>query len=209
MLPAIVKGVDESRILAYSSDADEQALIASTPIAGILPKDNTASTTTGVYFQDASVGSKMDYYLTTDVKQSSANLCAATGATTATAVTLNNTISKGDAEDLPSYVAAAGRGIAKGDFITNVYVFGAPGTTLTSVDWGSQPEGSVDLGASADLGRPVARVAVRLAPGETASFTANFTAAAGGSFAPAAVTTTPMLNPTTVAIEPDASCAAG
>ncbi|NQX25765.1 DUF4012 domain-containing protein [Microbacteriaceae bacterium VKM Ac-2854] len=209
MLPAIVKGVDESRILAYSSDADEQALLAPTPIAGILPKDNTASTTTGVYFQDASVGSKMDYYLTTDVKQSSANLCAATGATTATAVTLNNTISESDAEDLPAYVAAGGRGIPKGDFITNVFVYGPPGTTFTGVSWGSQTTGSTDLGASDDLGRPVARVAVVLGPGETANFTAAFTAAAGSTFSAAAVATTPMLNPTTVAVEPDASCPAG
>lgn len=206
MLPAIVKGVNESRILAYSNDPDEQALIAATPIAGILPKDNTAATTTGVYFQDASVGSKMDYYLSTDVKQATANLCAATGGTSATTVTLNNTISTKDAAALPDYVAAAGAGIDRGSFITNVFVYGAPGTTFQSVTWGAQPEGSVEIGPSDDLGRPVARVAVRLAPGETASFTANFAAAAGATATAPAVVTTPMLNPTTVAVAADPSC---
>ncbi|NQX14102.1 DUF4012 domain-containing protein [Microbacteriaceae bacterium VKM Ac-2855] len=209
MLPAIVKGVDERRILAFSNDADEQALLAATPIAGILPTDNTTATTTGVFFQDASSGAKMDYYLDTDVQQSSTNLCAA-DATFSTTVTLTNTVTTKEAATLNGYVLS-NKGLSKpeGRFITQVYVLGPPGTTFTSLTFNQGNTLSFDVGATDDLGRPVARAAVYLDPGETNIFTATFNAGATTGFAPQDVVTTPTLNATTVTIAPDASCPAG
>ncbi|PTL72079.1 hypothetical protein C1I63_03975 [Rathayibacter caricis DSM 15933] len=207
MLPAIVKSVEESRILAYSTDPDEQALLAPTPIAGILPTVNDATTTTGVFFQDASIGSKMDYYLDTAVTQSSANRCAASGATFTTQVTLTNTITKQVARTLPSYVAANGGDgrFPRGDFVTNVYVYGPPGTTVSGASWGSELGDVVQT--SDDLGRPVSKVAVQLSPGESATATITFTAGAASGFGEQAVRVTPMINATDVTLVPDPSCA--
>ncbi|KZX20982.1 DUF4012 domain-containing protein [Rathayibacter tanaceti] len=211
MLPAIVKAVDESRILAYSADGDEQALLAPTPIAGVLPTANSDSTTTGVFFQDASIGSKMDYYLQTAVTQTSADRCAASGATFTTTVTLTNTISPAVARTLPPYVAAnngTGR-FPRGDFLTNVYVYGPPGTTTAK----SETRWSDTLGERAlvyepggDLGRPVARASVQLAPGESTTVTITFSAGETAGFADQAVRVTPMINPTAVTLSDEPSC---
>ncbi|QHC69040.1 DUF4012 domain-containing protein [Rathayibacter sp. VKM Ac-2801] len=206
MLPAIVKAVDESRILAYSSDADEQALLAPTPIAGVLPETTADGTTTGVFFQDASGGSKMDYYLSTAVAQSSTGRCAASGAVFTTSVTVTNTISKAVARTLPGYVAAAGgRGAYPlGDFVTNIYVYGPPGTTVSSAAWadgtGYGPE-SLD-----DLGRPVSKVAVQLSPGQSETFDVQFSAGDASGFGDQAVRVTPMINPTAVTLNDEPAC---
>lgn len=207
MLPAIVKAVGESRILAYSTDPDEQALLAPTPIAGVLPADNSDTTTTGVFFQDASIGSKMDYYLDTAVTQSSANRCAASGATFSTQVTLTNTITEKVARTLPSYVAAnGGRGsIPLGDFVTNVYVYGPPGTTVTGATWAGGV-GTV-IGTTDDLGRPVSKVTVQLAPGQSDTLTVNFDGGTTSGFGEQVLRVTPMINKTDVTLADDPSCA--
>ncbi|ROP49534.1 MULTISPECIES: DUF4012 domain-containing protein [unclassified Rathayibacter] len=212
MLPAVVKAVGESRILAYSTDPDEQALLAPTPIAGVLPTDNDDTSTTGVFFQDASIGSKMDYYLDTAVTQSSTNRCAAGGTSFSTQVTLTNTITEKVARTLPKYVAAnGGNRFPLGDFVTNVYVYGPPGTTTSQ----AQASWSDPLGEAArifdptdDLGRPVARVSVQLAPGESTTVTIGFTAAdPAATFGEQAVRVTPMINKTEVTLADDPTCA--
>ncbi|AZZ53331.1 DUF4012 domain-containing protein [Rathayibacter festucae] len=212
MLPAVVKAVGESRILAYSTDPDEQALLAPTPIAGVLPTDNDDTSTTGVFFQDASIGSKMDYYLDTAVTQSSTNRCAAGGTSFSTQVTLTNTITEKVARTLPKYVAAnGGNRFPLGDFVTNVYVYGPPGTTTSSAQasWSDPLGGAASvLEPSEDLGRPVARVAVQLAPGESTTVTVGFTAAdAAATFGEQAVRVTPMINKTEVTLADDPTCA--
>ncbi|TDX74505.1 uncharacterized protein DUF4012 [Rathayibacter sp. PhB151] len=212
MLPAVVKAVGESRILAYSTDPDEQALLAPTPIAGVLPTDNDDTSTTGVFFQDASIGSKMDYYLDTAVTQSSTNRCAADGTSFSTQVTLTNTITEKVARTLPKYVAAnGGNRFPLGDFVTNVYVYGPPGTTTSQAQasWSDPLGGAASvLEPSEDLGRPVARVAVQLAPGESTTVTVGFTAAdAAATFGEQAVRVTPMINKTEVTLADDPTCA--
>lgn len=205
MLPAIVKAVNESRILAYSSDSDEQALLSPTPIAGVLPAATTDHTTTGVFFQDASRGSKMDYYLDSAVKQSSTGRCAASGAVFTTSVTVTNKISRAVAQTLPSYVAAnGGSGLyPRGDFVTNIYVYGPPGTTVAGSSWADGT--GYDSQTLDDLGRPVSKVAVQLSPGQSETFDVQFTAE-GSGFGDQAVRVTPMINPTTVTLSDEPSC---
>lgn len=206
MLPAVVKAVGEYRILAYSTDADEQGLLAPTPIAGVLPADNSDTTTTGVFFQDASIGSKMDYYLDTAVTQSSANRCAASGATFSTQVTLTNTISEKVARTLPAYVAAnGGNRFPLGDFVTNVYVYGPPGTTVSGASWAGGLGGVEQT--TDDLGRPVSKLSLRLSPGQSDTATVTFSAGESTGFGEQAVRVTPMIDKTEVKLEDDPSCA--
>ncbi|PPI56721.1 DUF4012 domain-containing protein [Rathayibacter toxicus] len=207
MLPAIVKAVGENRILAYSAESKEQALLAPTPIAGVLPADNSANTTTGVFFQDASSGSKMDYYLNTAVTQSSANRCSTSDATFTTSIKLTNTITAAAAQKLPAYVAAAGgRGpIPRGNMITLIYVYGPPGTTVSMDDasW-AKGLGGVEK-TTDDLGRPVMKLSLQLTPGQSDTATVTFKAD-GGRFGDQAVRVTPMINKTDVKLEGDQSC---
>lgn len=205
LLPAIVTGVNEHRILAWSSDPTEQALIATTPMAGILPTDNTATTLTGVFFRDASLGSKLSYYLDSAVTQTSSGRCAAAPATFTTTVSLTNTLTAEEADDLPAYIRSGSGNIPSGDAITQAYVFGPPGTTVQSVTVQDDSGRSVNVTNTTDLGRPVANVSLYLEPGETVSATAVFVGADGQTYAPQSVTTTPMVRPTTVTLS-DETC---
>lgn len=191
---AVGRGVDNGSIMAFSNHANEQALIEKSRLAGVLPQSNSDSTVTGVYFRDVSV-SKTDYYLETAVKQST-NVCTNPASPTfETSVTLHSTMTEELARSLPFYVKG---GNFKGEkFSTEVYVYGPVGTRLDSamIDQASI-EASVRDSAT-DLGRPVARFIVDLAPGETAVVSAKFTGESG-TYGPAEVRTTPMVNPTSV-----------
>ena len=117
-----------------------------------------------------------------------------------------------DAEAYKEYVAAnGGNRFPLGDFVTNVYVYGPPGTTTSSAQasWSDPLGGAASvLEPSEDLGRPVARVAVQLAPGESTTVTVGFTAAdAAATFGEQAVRVTPMINKTEVTLADDPTCA--
>lgn len=196
LLAAVTQGVTEHRIMAWSSHPAEQDLIASTPLAGVLPTTNDESTTTGVFFRDMSA-SKMSYYLQTATRHTT-DACTAATPTFTTSVDLHSNITVEQAADLPDYVASGTWGGKQ--FQTQVFIYGPPGTTLASNTVDAEGVLTTIGGTSTDLGRPVAWFWVILAPGETSTVTASFTGPAG-SYGPAAVRTTPMLNPTTVALD--------
>jgi hypothetical protein len=196
LLKAVTKGIDEHRILAWSAHPEEQELIASTPLSGVLPTDNKEATTTGVFFRDMSA-SKMSYYLETAVKHNT-DACTATTPTFTTSVDLHSKITPAQAAKLPSYVASATWGGKQ--FQTQVFVYGPPGTKLAASTVDVAGVQTSVGGSSEDLGRPVVWFWVILAPGETSTVTASFTGDAG-TYGPAEVRTTPMLNPTAVTVD--------
>lgn len=207
LVNAVIQGITEHRIMAWSSHPKEQAILANSPMSGILPKTNDDTTTTGVFFRDMSV-SKMDFYLQTAATLTT-DVCTAPTPTFTTSVDLHSTITPEQAAELPDYVAS---GVWKGEkFKTQVFVYGPPGTTLVansiavgttliadSVAVGGDDRTFID-NPGTDLGRPVATFWVMLEPGETKTVTATFTGAAGTYAAPE-LWTTPMLHPTAVTV---------
>jgi hypothetical protein len=61
-LAGLARAVDERRILLWSADPGEQAAVAQTAVAGVLPERDGARPTVGVFLNDGS-GAKLGYYL--------------------------------------------------------------------------------------------------------------------------------------------------
>ena len=83
------------------------------------------------------------------------------------------------------------------DGVINVdtVVLGPIDATYTSMDPGAS--GAVLINSGVDKGRPVARVNMTLAPGETKTITVTMTSPAG-KYGPLKIRTTPLVTPTTV-----------
>jgi hypothetical protein len=163
MIKAVSQGVNENRIMAWSAHPEEQKVLERTPIAGILPTANEASTTTGVFFRDTST-SKMDFYLET----LSTDVCTVATPTFTTKVNLHSTLTEDLGDTLPRYVASEYWGADQ--FRTEVYVYGPPGTIFVSA---GAAEGAELVATTDDLGRPVAKFIVMLTPGQTSEVTAH------------------------------------
>jgi Protein of unknown function (DUF4012) len=196
IMQAISKGVTNHRILAWSAHPTEQELLGTSPLSGILPTDNTSSTTTGVFFRDMSA-SKMDYYLKTAATLTT-DSCTSSTPTFTTKVELHSNITPEQADNLPAYVASAPWGGKQ--FQTQAFFYGPPGTKLASTSVDAAGVLSEVGGTGDDLGRPVVWFWVVLAPGQSSTITATFTGAEGTYAAPE-LRTTPMLNPTTVTVD--------
>ena len=84
--------------------------------------------------------------------------------------------------------------------MTQVFVYGPPGTTFVSCEVNAAGLETVVEQNSTDLGRPVVSFLAMLAPGESSTVTAVF-AGAEGTYAAPELRTTPMLNPTATTVE--------
>ncbi|HLS93203.1 MAG TPA: DUF4012 domain-containing protein [Microbacterium sp.] len=189
MVRSLQRGIDQGSILFHSFDEETQEFIAAERVSGILPTSNDENSTVGVYFRDESA-SKIDYYMRSNIDV--AQQCTDSGATFDVATTLHLDIDQAAADMLPDYVKSGTWGSSQ--FRTAVYVYGPAGTTLDEVTIeGRQVEiKNQDID---DLGRPVAYVETYLAPTEQATVNASFSGE--GAFGPAALWSTPMVNPTT------------
>jgi len=188
---ALVKAVDERRLLLWSDDPTEQDFVASTPLSGILPSSNDDETVVGVYYMDQS-SSKIDYYLDTDVTVDS-DQCTASMPTFSVSAHLSSRLTQEQADALPAYVISGWWGSEKS--LTDVYLVGPVGATFIDTD---NPDLLTVTGT--DDGRPVARLAVFLRPGEEATVSARF-AGVEGEYGPLTFVGTPMVNPTAVSLE--------
>lgn len=196
MLAAVHAGVDGGSILFWSAEPAIQERVATTAIAGILPRDNAQRTVVGVYFRDSSGGSKIDYYMTSAVAATAT--CTPGGGSRYTAsVTLMLDISQSSADALPEVVQASNTWGSK-KFSTEVFVYGPPGSELTGFTLGRE---NVKLRKHkiVDLGRPVASFNTFQRPMQSTTVTATF-AAPPGSYGPMKVQTTPMVRATKVAV---------
>ncbi len=197
LLSAISEGIGTGSVMFWSADPAIQRQLAGTPIAGILPKDNTDSTTIGVFYRDASLGSKIDYYLKAQVKASTS--CAADGTRTYTvSTTLWLDLTKAQARRLPSYVTG---NVDTKVYRTQVFIYGPPGMKVT--DEVRQPRKSWNWRPidSKDLGRPVPSfMTVQDLGAKKVTVTVTFTGPPG-SYGPLTVRTTPIVNPTEVTID--------
>lgn len=122
--------LDEQRLKAWSVRKDEQDLLLTSPAGNMLPADDRAATTFGVYNNDDAT-SKMSYYLdaTVDVV---ARACRVPGYSVTTRVT--NTLKPSQIAGLTGYVLANQDGLRPGDDRQRVLLYGPVGAELDRVE---------------------------------------------------------------------------
>ncbi len=120
LLSAVNESIDAGSIMFWSADPTVQELITPGRLSGILPATNLPATTTiGVFFRDASLGSKIDYYLRTESTVSSS--CKSDGSVTCTVrVTVWLDLTEKQAKKLPTYVT--GGELSTKTFRTQVFM---------------------------------------------------------------------------------------
>jgi hypothetical protein len=176
LLDALLRAGDEGRLKAWSSHADEQAVLASTTLAGGLPSVQGNQAAVGVYFNDAT-GGKMDYYLTTDVATSIVGCTPDGRLTVEVKATLANTAAADAGSAYPEYVTGAGNfGVPPGNVKTIVYIYspaagGPQPISITKLDPGI--DGGSSFGGT-DQTRTVTGFDIELAPGESRSVVVDY-----------------------------------
>lgn len=172
VLAALSRASAEHRTLVWSTDPEEQGVLAGTDLEGIPSTDAV-----GVYVNDGT-GSKMNYYttLSTEIAQ-----CAAGSVI---AATIANDAPTDAAESLPIYVTGGvGTGIPRGSVRTLTYVrvpAGVEVEQVTSSDGSAVPLFDVD-------GARIGVWTSEVAPGDSASLRLELSGAV------ASVRSTPML----------------
>ncbi|GGE99744.1 DUF4012 domain-containing protein [Mycetocola zhadangensis] len=171
LVSALVDGASQGRILLWSADDAEQAVLAETTLAGSLPDDEKDFV--GVYLNDAT-GAKMGYYLSADATVDCAP--ASTGATHRATVTLTSAAPTDAGTSLPAYVTGYGIfGVVAGDTRTQVVVVLPVGASVLSATRGDDKLATI---GTDDADRTVATIFTQVSPGESITVTVDFAAAA-------------------------------
>lgn len=170
LLAGISHGVEEGRILIWSSASDEQALIAKYPISGSIAGPSVAPAQFGVFFNDGT-GAKMDYYVQRRVQL--VRQCAKDGyEQTTVRVSSTNTAPADAATALPAYVTGDGiYGVPPGSVRTNIATYGP---ALANIEMATIGGKRTDFAPYLHGNRPVGMVSVQLAPGETQTLEFTF-----------------------------------
>ena len=123
LLAALARATEERRILAWSADESEQALLDNTVMAGRLPVTDEHTARFGVYLNDGT-GSKMSYYVEPTVTLDWGS-CGSDDRELSLTVELTNTAAQDAATTLPTYVTGNGvYGTAPGaaTVVGNIYM---------------------------------------------------------------------------------------
>lgn len=159
-LEGLTQAVDEHRVLMWSADPAEQAELAETPLAGLLPQGG-GNPRFGVYVNDAT-SSKMQFYLRWDSKVDAVRCLEDERQELALTVTLTST-APADAAMLPSYIVGNGKFADVGTQQVNLRLAAPSGSTVESLE----VDGAGTIIASGLLGdRPVVIQPAVLAPGQ-------------------------------------------
>lgn len=189
LLANLATAADQRRVLMWSADPDEQAILEGSSVAGELPQTDDDTARFGVYLNDGG-GSKMSYYVKPDVSLAW-DQCAPDGRNGPRQLTLRLSLTNTaptDAEtSLPRYVTANGAfGTAPGTatVVNNVYL--PEGFELVSA------ETAAGTGPSTGTfeGRQVLSFGFQLLPQSSADLTVTVRATTTASKAEAFVTPT-------------------
>lgn len=169
LVDGILRGTKEGRILVWSSDATEQAVIAEYPLSGSVSGPSITPAQFGVYFNDGT-GAKMDYYVERTVQLIKG--CPKDGyEQTTVRVTSTNSAPTDAATSLPAYVTGNGVfGVPPGSVQTNIVAYGPVQAQVETAKLDGQ---KTEFAPYFHSNRPVGVLAIRLAPGE--SRTVDFT----------------------------------
>ncbi|MBW8761787.1 MAG: DUF4012 domain-containing protein [Microbacterium sp.] len=164
LLSSMARAGYENRLLLWSADAAEQAVLDGTSLQGALPETDAEVTSFGVYANDATA-SKMDYYQSLETVTT---WCGADrGQLT---VTIRND-APSDAANLPTYITGGGsHGVPPGEIKTVTYVYLPQDSTLVSSTAAGDRESS-GFGTGIDADRDVLIWTTQLAPGESMTLT--------------------------------------
>ncbi|MDR7162621.1 hypothetical protein J2X12_000622 [Pseudarthrobacter oxydans] len=162
LVEGIARGTQEGRILVWSSDAAEQAVIAEYPVSGSVSGPSISPAQFGVYFNDGT-GAKMDYYIKRTVQL--IKECPKDGyEQTTVRVTSANTAPADAATSLPAYVTGDGVfGVPPGSVQTNIVAYGPVQAQVETAKLDGQ---KTEFAPYFHANRPVGVLAIRLAPGE-------------------------------------------
>ncbi|MRG60444.1 DUF4012 domain-containing protein [Agromyces sp. CFH 90414] len=172
LLTALTDAAEEGRISVWSRHADEQAIFADTTLGGPDARQRALGDAGyAVYLNDRS-GGKLGPYL--DVSVEAVSIADDGSAPRVeVVVSLQNRLTVGDVDALPSRVTNEGRfGIAPGVIAGNVSVYSPPGTLDGGVVRDDRPTGHQAV--ALDDGRLVQNVGIDLAPGERATLRFRF-----------------------------------
>lgn len=188
LMSALTRAAGEGRLLYWSDDPNENALIDGSRMQGVMPTSNDDQSVLGVYAND-NTGSKMSYYLNMNVEA-----CRAETAVSGTVV-LNSSVTAEEANRLPRYVA--GPYFEPGDISTFLVLYGPVGTTPAEITIDGATANI--LSSSQHLGRPAVKVEVinHLADSHEVSFTFDGLSAEAG---PLDVWHSPMARETAVTL---------
>lgn len=195
LVDAVMRAIEEGRIMYAPDDAEQFDLIAGSRFSGTLPFSNGERTVLGAYVNDITRG-KLDYYLDTEVGVGT-DMCVNNEAPTfTTTITLASVLDPDEAASLPWYVSTADF-FPKGVISSDVVLYGPVGSTFVS----AAVDGT-DLPADAlpHLGRPAVKVNVINNPGSVRTVAATFV---GGDdeHGPIEVRHTPMVRATPVTVD--------
>ncbi|WP_081323057.1 DUF4012 domain-containing protein [Microbacterium testaceum] len=189
LLSALAAAADERRVLLWSANPEEQALLAGSSLAGELPTTDARTARFGVYLNDAG-GSKMSYYVKPDVSLVWEQ-CQPNGEDgprqLALEVDLTNTAPLDAATSLPLFVTgngAFGKVPGTATVVSNIYL--PEGYELVSA---TSSDGSGYAIASV-RGREVLTYGLNLAPQTTVSARVLVSARSAATDAEAQVTPT-------------------
>jgi hypothetical protein len=166
LITALAQAGEEHRVLVWSADDAEHAILADTTLAGGLPVSDQEAQRFGLYFNDATAA-KMGMYLDVQSAVGQASCRNDKRPTYAVEVKLTNTAPLDAATSLPNYVTAGGAfGVTAGNIRTIVSAYGAPGMENLGL---TQDGNAVPYLPATDATHPVSKLTVELAPGETST----------------------------------------
>ncbi|MEW1835853.1 DUF4012 domain-containing protein [Microbacterium sp. NPDC079995] len=164
LLRALSRAGSEHRLYVWSAVESDADALAGTTLAGAPPADDASTARFGVYFNDGT-GSKMDYYVTPDVRLGFSG--CGTGSTPRTLslqISLTSNAPADAATSLPDYITGGGaNGVAPGIARVVGEVYLPEGFEVAST------EISADRGFGGGVvgGRQVLSYSVDLKPGDT------------------------------------------
>lgn len=174
LLAALARGAAERRVLVHSFHAAEQRVLEGTVVAGELSTSPTGDPHLGVYLND-NTGSKLSYYLRTDVEARAAR-CVDEVQTVRVTARFRSVVPEG--ATLPDSVTGGGRyGFPPGDQLVAVRLYGPVGGTVADVELDGEP--LEPLQAATHEGRPVVTAFVYLKPGDGVELTWDSTTGPG------------------------------
>ncbi|WP_104083777.1 DUF4012 domain-containing protein [Cryobacterium sp. Y11] len=192
----LIQAGDERRLLLWSANENEAALIADGDLNGSLPISDDKVERVGLYTQDA-IGSKMTYYLKQKVTLSQASCAADELETYRISTDVTNILTPDEVEGLTFYIVGDGsEGVTAGDIRIDALAYAPPGSTISAIRVDGQP---VEFTSFHDENYPVARVRVSIAPEQTKNITFDIVAGQPGHRELNALVT-PLVYPTPVEV---------